>query len=151
MTETEFKHRYVHGYALTDFFAAVTILLLLFVILTKRGVVPLALSVLLGGISFASQVVFGKAHVFNNSSSTTEAKEENGRDIIEVQPGSVSPAIDGVRVGDAVYKLPVGVHATIDTEGNLKAHSLTGKFLLAIAGGRLAKAPDQYWQPLFGA
>ena len=49
-----------------------------------------------------------------------------------------------------VYKVPNGVHATVNAENKVKITSLWGLLIYKVLGGQLATPPDSGWNKMFG-
>ena len=49
-----------------------------------------------------------------------------------------------------VYKIPNGVHATVNAKNKVKVSSLWGNLIYAVLGGQLTTPPDNGWNKMFG-
>ena len=49
-----------------------------------------------------------------------------------------------------VYKVPNGVHATVNAKNKVKITSLWGRLIYEVLGGQIATPPDSGWNKMFG-
>ena len=57
--------------------------------------------------------------------------------------------IDGIKVKDVVYKIPDGVHVTVNKKGKVIPHSLLGSLLYFSGGGLQTTSPGVGWETFF--
>ena len=99
-----------------------------------------------------AQFFFGKAKVNNRSGADIEylnETESGNRPSYTLPNGEKQYDIDGIRCNGIVYKVPDGVHLTVNRKGTVVPHSIVGGFLFYIEGGVLDSPPDDSWEPLF--
>lgn len=89
--------------------------------------------------------------VANNSDNTVKFKPEHGSEPKEIAPHASVEGVDGIKVSGKVFKASSGTHVVIESDGEIKTKSLSGKFANTIRGGFIESAPDAAWQPLFDA
>lgn len=83
-------------------------------------------------ICWVAQLLFGKSKVKNKLGS-----------------GEGQHDIDGVRFSDKVYKIPDGVHVTVNKKGKVIPHSISGAFWYYKEGGVRDNPQDSSWNALF--
>ena len=49
-----------------------------------------------------------------------------------------------------VYKIPNGVHATVNAKNKVRISSIWGNLIYAVLGGQLTTPPDNGWNKMFG-
>ena len=49
-----------------------------------------------------------------------------------------------------VYKIPNGVHATVNAKNKVRISSIWGNLIYAVLGGQLTTPPDNEWNKMFG-
>lgn len=105
-----------------------------------------------GAVCLPTQFFFGKAKVNNKSGSDIEYLEEGGgenRPVYILGSGERRYDIDGVKHNEFVYKIPDGIHVTINKNGKLVPHSIFGKVIYHVEGGVKETPPDATWNALF--
>ena len=103
-------------------------------------------------ICWVAQLLFGKSKVKNRLGSDIEYLEEGGgenRPAYVLESGEKRHDIDGMKVNDVVYKIPDGVHVTVNEKGKVIPHSISGAFWYYKEGGVLDNPPDATWNSLF--
>lgn len=101
---------------------------------------------------YIAQGLCGKAKVKNKLGSDIEYLEEGGgkyRPAYLLGSGKEMYDIDGVRFNNTVYKIPDGVHVTVNKNGNVLPHSLLGSLLYFSEGGLKTKSPGDGWETFF--
>lgn len=109
-------------------------------------------SVAIPVICWVAQLLFGKSKVKNRLGSDIEYLEEGGgenRPAYFLESGEKRHDIDGMKVNDVVYKIPDGVHVTVNEKGKVIPHSISGAFGYYKEGGVLDNPPDSSWNALF--
>ena len=138
-------------YAVTDILALLAIVL--FILSGKREdktiLIGSGIAIILAGIAFTIQVKFGQTKVSNQSPNTIYAKPEEGTEPVAVPPQGQCYGIDGIKAQGKVYKLPDGVHATVNDGGSVRIASIIGTLIYLVRGGLLPTPPDGGWQKLF--
>lgn len=139
----------VDGYLLADIATIVTIVL--FVLFVERKVNNGWF--LLGGLSciiaLSYAMFIAKATVKNKSNSMIYCKDESSGRVFGCNPSERVDDIDGVKVGNTVYKIPDGVHAVVMGDNSIKIWSLWGRLIYHVKGGKLVSVPDVNWKDLF--
>ena len=103
-------------------------------------------------ICWVAQLLFGKSKVKNRLGSEIEYIEEGdgkNRPTYVLESGEKRHDIDGMKVNDVVYKIPDGVHVTVNEKGKVIQHSISGAFWYYKEGGVLDNPPDATWNSLF--
>lgn len=108
-------------------------------------------------VSLAVGAIFAILYVFLQETKLTNAtgepvfvKPEEGDNAEEVAPNAKRYGLDGVKTGDAVYKLTDGTHANVTQTGKVSIQSVFGTLMnLAMGGGKLTAPPNQGWKNLF--
>ena len=109
-------------------------------------------SVAIPVICWVVQLLFGKSKVKNRLGSDIEYLEEGdgkNRPTYVLESGEKRHDIDGMKVNDVVYKIPDGVHLTVNEKGKVIPHSISGVFWYYKEGGVLDNPPDSSWNALF--
>lgn len=94
-------------------------------------------------------MLVAKTVVKNKSNQSIFTKGENDGIVAECKPGEKATDIDGLKAAGIVYKIPDGVHATVDERNQIKVTSLWGKLIYKVRGGICKMPPDEYWHQLF--
>ena len=115
----------------------------------KKVAIGLAVCVILCIVFFLLYALKADTKLTNESDTSVFTKPEEGVEPNEVKPNETLYSLDGVKSKDRVYKLVDGTHATVTETGEVKIHSLFGKFVNSIRGGELTAPPDKGWQKLF--
>lgn len=105
-----------------------------------------------GAVCLPVQFCFGKAKVNNKSASDIEYLQESGcsdRSAYILNNGRKQHDIDGIKLNEVVYKIPDGVHVTVNDKGEIIPHSVVGKVIYKVEGGVLDNPPDSSWNALF--
>ena len=103
-------------------------------------------------ICWVAQLLFGKSKVKNRLGSEIEYIEEGegeNRPAYVLESWEKRHDIDGMKVNDVVYKIPDGVHVTVNKKGKVIPHSISGAFWYYKEGGVLDNPPDATWNSLF--
>ena len=102
-------------------------------------------------ICWVAQLLFGKSKVKNKLGSDIEYLQEGGGKDRPSYLGSGEGQhdIDGVRFSNKVYKIPDGVHVTVNKKGKVIPHSISGAFGYYKEGGVRDNPLDSSWNALF--
>ena len=103
-------------------------------------------------VCYVAQGLCGKAKVKNRLGSDIEYLQDGGgkdRPSYILSSGDGQHDIDGVRFSNKVYKIPDGVHVTVNEKGKVIPHSISGVFWYYKEGGVLDNPPDSSWNALF--
>ena len=138
-------------YAVVDTLILLAITLLVFYAKREEKTLLLwsQLLVALGAITALVQTQFGQAMVKNNSNQTIYIKPEEATEPEAVPPQGEGYDIDGIKANGKVYKLPDGVHATVNEKNEIKVSSITGRLIYMLGGGLQTAPKDGGWQKIF--
>ena len=103
-------------------------------------------------ICWVAQLLFGKSKVKNRLGSDIEYLEEGdgkNRPAYVLESGEKRHDIDGMKVNDVVYKIPDGVHLTVNEKGKVIPHSISGAFWYYKEGGLQTTSPGVGWESFF--
>ena len=109
-------------------------------------------SVAIPVICWVVQLLFGKSKVKNRLGSDIEYLQDGGgkdRPSYILSSGDGQHDIDGVRFSNKVYKIPDGVHVTVNEKGKVIPHSLLGSLLYFSEGGLQTTSPGVGWDYFF--
>ena len=135
---------------MADVATVATVILFIGYIASKSMKGWFALSMLITATVLIYAIFISKSAVRNKTGQAILAKGENSSEPFAVNPGGKATDVDGVKVGQTVYKIPDGVHA-VATDGGVHVLSLWGRLIYGVRGGALATEPDSGWKPLFEA
>jgi hypothetical protein len=105
-----------------------------------------------GAVCLPVQFCFGKAKVSNKSGDDIEYIKEGGgknRSSYTLNDGKGLHDIDGIRFNGTAYKIPDGVHVTVNDKGKIIPHSVVGKVIYHVEGGVIDNPLDSSWNALF--
>ena len=141
-------------YSIGQYMILIAILLFIIYIHKKERAYAGAsfLTLAAGAVCFPAQFFFGKAKVNNRSGADIEylnETESGNRPSYTLPNGEKQYDIDGIRCNGIVYKVPDGVHLTVNRKGTVVPHSIVGGFLFYTEGGVLDSPPDDSWNKLF--
>lgn len=143
------KYGTVDGYLLADIATIVTGVLFVLFVERKVNNVWFALSMMLCAAAIIYSAFIAKATVKNNSNGMIYCKDESSGSVFGCNPSERVDDIDGVKIGNTVYKIPDGVHAVVMVDNSVKILSFWGRLIYHVQGGKLVSAPDENWKDLF--
>ena len=103
-------------------------------------------------VCYVAQGLCGKSKVKNRLGSDIEYLQDGGgkdRPSYILSSGDGQHDIDGVRFSNKVYKIPDGVHVTVNEKGKVIPHSLLGSLLYFSEGGLQTTSPGVGWESFF--
>ena len=107
-------------------------------------------SVMASSLSVILWFGFGQSSVKNNSQKIIFYLDEITGDRMVCAPGQIAYNIDGIRVGDKVYKVSDGVSVEVTPQGEVRFTSFFSKcFSKLLVDDFLLTTPDEYFKPLF--
>ena len=138
-------------YFVVDIFIIIAIVFIIIGIIKKEKIygVGMVSTGIIAGLIFLLQMYKGKSVVHNMSDEMIYAKPEEGAEPMAVPPQGQCYGIDGIKAQGQVYKLPDGVHATVNDGGSVRIASIIGTLIYLVRGGLLQAPPDGGWQKLF--
>lgn len=93
---------------------------------------------------------FGQSSVKNNSRKDIYYLDEITGEVKICSPGQTAYNIDGVKVGDKVYKISDGISIEVTPQNEVQFTSFFSKcFSILSSRDFLLTTPDEYFKPLF--
>lgn len=98
------------------------------------------------------QMAWSSSRIKNDSGKDVICKPETGTEPFILPAGETAYDIDGYAANGHIYKIGDGTHVTIKENDNFSTCTIAGKTINLIdRAGKLEKAPDTGWNPLFRA
>lgn len=141
----------IDGYLVADVMALVTVIMFIVFVSRKTNGMLWGTPAFITISMLVYQMMAGKAVIKNDSDVSVVCKDESGSGIKVCQPSEKICGIDGVKVGNIVYKVPDGVHAVVTDNHSVKIRSMLGSLMYKVRGGVMQTPPDKEWEPLFNA